>query len=113
LLLFGGLRPDRDILQMDFVLSYGLTEFLRMIVIAQANGFPRRSFIPHAGHQAALHACAGLGLGAHETGSAAGPFGGVSRCTQVANGVAALSDRPGTGIENRPELFRYFDGMLS
>lgn len=112
LLLYGGLRADRDILQMDFVLSYGLTEYLRMINMAEATGWSRRNFIPHAGHQAALHACAGLGLGAHETGSAPGPFGGVSACTRIANGIATVSDRPGTGIENKPELLRYFDGMI-
>ena len=112
LLLYGGLRADRDILQMDFVLSYGLTEYLRMINMAEATGWSRRSFIPHAGHQAALHACAGLGLGAHETGSAPGPFGGVSACTHIADGIATVGDRPGTGIENKPELLRYFDGMI-
>jgi L-alanine-DL-glutamate epimerase-like enolase superfamily enzyme len=113
LLLYGGLHSDRDILQMDFVLSYGLTEFLNMINLAEAMGWRRGSFIPHAGHQAALHACAGLGLGAHETGSASGPFGGISSCTRIEDGIATVGDRPGTGIENKPALFRYFDGMIN
>ena len=113
LLLYGGLRSNKDMLQMDAVLSYGLTEYLRMIKTAEAMGWSRCSFIPHAGHQVALHACAGLGLGAHETGCAAGPFGGVSNCAHIADGIATLSDRPGAGIENKPALFRYFDGMFS
>lgn len=111
LLHYGGLRPGTDILQMDFVLSYGITEFMRMIAIAETKGWSRRDFIPHAGHQTALHVCAGLGLGAHETASQPGPFGGVSDDTQVVNGTAMLADTPGAGIENKPALYKYFSGL--
>ena len=102
----------KDILQIDFILSYGITEYVRMIHRAETAGWCRRDFIPHAGHQAALHVCAGLGLGAHETASLPGPFGGVCDGTRIDDGIAILGDRPGTGIENKPALFRYFEGLM-
>ncbi len=111
LLRYGGMRPGHDILQIDPVLSYGITEYLRVIDIAEGMGWNRRDFFPHAGHQAALHLCAGLGLGGHETASVPGPFGGVSDDTAIGSGVATLSDAPGAGIENKPALYRYFDGL--
>ena len=50
LLRYGGLRPDRDVLQPDPGLAYGLTEFLRMLdltsgtwVAASPRVAPRRS----------------------------------------------------------------------
>ena len=113
LLFYGGLRPGRDILQMDIVLSYGLTEFIRMINVAEGMGWTRRDFIPHAGHQFALHVSAGLGLGGHETATVmGGPFSGVSDDTRIDKGIAYLSDLPGVGIENKPALYRLFDGLL-
>lgn len=113
LLNYGGLQPGKDVLQMDCVLSYGICEYMRMINFAVSHGWSRRDFYPHAGHQAALHICAGLGLGGHETASARGPFGGVSQDTKIEDGIATLGDRPGAGIENKPSLFRLFDGMLN
>ena len=114
LLRYGGLTSGRDILQMDIVLSYGLTEYVRMIDAAQSNGWSRRDFIPHAGHQVALHASAGLGLGAHETAhGVGGPFDGVSEDTVIQDGIATLGDTLGAGIELKPEMYRYFDDMIT
>ena len=114
LLRYGGLTPGRDTLQMDIVLSYGLTEFLRMLSFAESKGWSRRDLIPHAGHQLALHVSSGLGLGGHETGSVSDtPFSGVSVDTKIEGGYAYLSDKPGIGIEYKPSLYKYFDGMLN
>jgi len=113
LLRYGGLKPKRDSLQMDIILSYGLTEYFGMIKFAKARGWSQRDFIPHAGHQLALHVSAGLGLGAHEIANAQdNPFYGVSFDTKIQNGIAILSDNPGIGIEYKPSIFQYFDGML-
>src|SRR4051812_428870 len=46
----GGLRPDRDILQYDPALSYGLVEYLRTIDMLKANGWSPRRCVPHGGH---------------------------------------------------------------
>src|SRR5436190_1522518 len=63
LLRYGGLRPDRDWVQLDPALGYGLTEYLRFLDAAKQLGWSRRRFIPHGGHQLALNIAAGLQLG--------------------------------------------------
>ncbi len=113
LLRYGGLRPQHDKLQLDIALSYGIVELIRVLQYASRVGWSRRDFMPHAGHQLALHACAGLGLGAHETASATGgAFSGVAGDTRIEDGVAHLSDAPGAGIEQKPALYRYFDTLV-
>src|SRR5262245_24201264 len=42
LLRYGGLRPDRDWVQLDPALSYGLTEYLRFLEVAKRMGWSRR-----------------------------------------------------------------------
>ena len=113
LLQYGTLRANFDILQMDIVLSYGITEYIRMIKLIEALGWSRRSIIPHAGHQVALQTAAGLGLGGHEVASGkTGPFCGVSTDTRVENGLAILGSSPGVGIENKPELYKFFQSIF-
>jgi D(-)-tartrate dehydratase len=114
LLRFGGVRCGHDILQMDIALSYGIDEYASMLQLAGERNWPRSAFIPHAGHQLALHVCAGLGLGAHETSSAqSGPFAGVADNVQINNGIATLDDTPGVGIEQKPQLYVYFQSLLN
>jgi L-alanine-DL-glutamate epimerase-like enolase superfamily enzyme len=67
LIRYGGLRAERDFLQMDPALSYGLVEYLRTIDMIERHGWSRRRCIPHGGHQFALHIAAGLGLGGNES----------------------------------------------
>ena len=62
----GGLRPDRDILQFDPALSYGLVEYLRTLDMLRAHGWSPRQCVPHGGHQFALNIAVGLGLGGNE-----------------------------------------------
>ena len=54
LIRHGGLRPDRDWLQFDPALSYGLVEYLRTLDMLAAHGWSRRRCVPHGGHQFAL-----------------------------------------------------------
>jgi D(-)-tartrate dehydratase len=65
LIRYGGMRPDRDWLQMDPALSYGPTEFIRMVLDAENSGWTRDRFVPRGGHQLNLALAAGLerGLG--------------------------------------------------
>ena len=99
---------------MDPPLSYGVVEYMRMIQFAESRGWSRRDFHPHAGHQMALHMVAGLGLGSHETASVqGGPFSGVDEGTRIEDGIAIVNDAPGLGIECKPSLYRYFDGLLA
>lgn len=105
LLRHAGLRKDRDILQMDPVLSYGLVEYLRMLEALGAMGWPRDRCIPHGGHQFALNIAAGLGLGGNESyPEMFAPFGGFSDDTPVENGRVGLPEIPGVGFEAKSGL---------
>ncbi len=66
LLRYGGMRPDRDWLQFDCALSYGLVEYLRTLDVMKVSGWSPRRCIPHGGHQMSLNIAAGLGLGGNE-----------------------------------------------
>ena len=51
LLRYAGMRPDKDWIQMDCALSYGLVEYKRFIDLLPDYGFSPRNCIPHGGHQ--------------------------------------------------------------
>src|SRR6202008_2712084 len=87
LIRHGGLRPDRDILQFDPALSYGLVEYLRTLDMLRANGWSASRCIPHGGHQMSLAIAAGLGLGGNENyPDLFQPFGGFPDAVRVDNG---------------------------
>src|SRR6201985_405246 len=67
LLRYGGMRPDRDFLQFDCALSYGLVEYERTLAAMHTLGWSPRRCIPHGGHQMSLNIAAGLGLGGNES----------------------------------------------
>jgi L-alanine-DL-glutamate epimerase-like enolase superfamily enzyme len=67
LIRYGGMRPDRDWLQFDCALSYGLVEYLRTLDVLKKTAGRRRRCIPHGGHQMSLNIAAGLGLGGNES----------------------------------------------
>lgn len=105
LLRHAGLRPDRDILQMDPVLSYGLVEYLRMQEVLKAQGWSPRRCIPHGGHQFALNLAAGLGLGGNESYPRVfAPFGGFADSTPIVDGYIGLPQTPGIGFEEKSKL---------
>ena len=52
------LGPDRDWLQFDCALSYGLVEYLRTLALLPDYGFTTRNVIPHGGHQLSLNIAA-------------------------------------------------------
>jgi L-alanine-DL-glutamate epimerase-like enolase superfamily enzyme len=105
LLRHAGLRKDRDILQMDPVLSYGLVEYLRMLEALDEMGWSRDRLIPHGGHQFALNIAAGLGLGGNESyPEVFAPFGGFADDTPVTYGMIDLPEVPGIGFEAKSDL---------
>jgi len=109
LLRYGGMRPDRDYLQMDPVLSYGLVEYLRMLEQLQIHGWSFNRCIPHGGHQFALHIAAGLGLGGNESyPEVFAPFGGFADNTPVENGLIKMTEVPGIGFEEKADLINLF-----
>lgn len=113
LMLYGGLRPDRDILLFDPVHCYGLTEFLRIIDMLEESGWQRRACHPHGGHLFALHVVAALGLGGGEANPHNfQPFGGFSDDAVIEDGQIQPPDAPGIGFETRSELNDLFRSLL-
>ena len=105
LVRFGGMRPQRDVFQMDAGLSYGITEYAKMLDVLESHGFDRQFAIPHGGHLINLHTVVGLGLGACEAYPGVfQPFGGYSREVQIRSARVRPSDAPGFGLEQKPEL---------
>lgn len=105
MVLHGGLRADRDVLQMDPVLSYGIGEYLTTIDFIENNGWSRKSLMPHGGHQLNLAVASGLGLGGCEAYPGVfQPFGGFADGEEVENGYAVVSEDPGLGLERKPGL---------
>ncbi len=105
LLRYAGLRHDRDVLQMDPGLSYGLTEYLATLAAAETAGFARSQCIPHGGHLINLHIVTGLGLGGCEAYPGVfQPFGGFSSGCALVNGNVTAGDAPGWGLEQKDSL---------
>ncbi len=105
LLNFGGMRPGRDIFQMDAGLSYGLTEYARMVALLEERGFSRKQMFPHGGHLINLHIVAALGLGGCEAYPGVfRPFGGYPETCPVIDGTVRPSDAPGFGLEEKPDI---------
>jgi len=107
LLRYGGMRPDRDWLQFDCALSYGLVEYLRTLDAVRGHGWSPRRCIPHGGHQMSLNIAAGLGLGGNESyPDLFQPFGGFPDGVRVEDGRVRMHDSPGIGFEDKSDLFR-------
>ena len=103
LVRYAGLRKDRDFLQFDISLSYGIVEYLRILDDLDQQGWRRERCAPHAGHLLAMNAVAGLGLGLAEVAMDPSTLSGNSRpaCRSVtvsrrhrAHQAPALSKSP-------------------
>jgi L-alanine-DL-glutamate epimerase-like enolase superfamily enzyme len=106
LIRHGGLRPDRDVLQFDPALAYGLVEYLRTLDMLRLHGWSPRRCVPHGGHQFALNIAVGLGLGGNESyPEVFAPFGGFADATPVAEGRIRMPDLPGIGFEAKGDLY--------
>jgi L-alanine-DL-glutamate epimerase-like enolase superfamily enzyme len=103
---YGGLRPDRDVVQFDCALSYGLVEYLRTLDVMRVMDWPWRQVVPHGGHQMSLNIAAGLGLGGNESYPGVfQPFGGFADDPPVEDGYVRLPDAPGVGFERKQALY--------
>ncbi len=103
----GGMRPDRDWLQFDCALSYGLVEYLRTLDMLRAAGWSPTRCIPHGGHQMSLNIAAGLGLGGNESyPDLFQPYGGFPDGVKVEAGHITMPDLPGIGFEGKSDLIK-------
>jgi D(-)-tartrate dehydratase len=107
LIRYGGMRPDRDWLQFDCALSYGLVEYLRILKMLGEHGWSARRCIPHGGHQMSLNIAAGLSLGGNESyPDLFQPYGGFPDGVEVKGGYITMPELPGIGFEGKADLYR-------
>lgn len=107
LIRHGGMRPDRDWLQFDCALSYGLVEYLRTLDMLKEHGWSPKRCIPHGGHQMSLAIAAGLGLGGNESyPDLFQPYGGFPDGVRVNQGYVDLPALPGIGFEGKADLIQ-------
>jgi len=105
LIRYGGMRPDRDWLQFDCALSYGLVEYMRTLEVLKQAGWSSSRCIPHGGHQMSLNIAAGLGLGGNESyPDLFQPYGGFPDGVKVENGRILMPEIPGIGFEGKGDL---------
>jgi len=107
LVRYGGMRPERDWLQFDCALSYGLVEYLGILDMLAVHGWSSRRVVPHGGHQMSLNIAAGLHLGGNESYPGVfQPFGGFADAIAVEAGRVRLPQVPGVGFETKADLIR-------
>ncbi|WP_029918034.1 mandelate racemase/muconate lactonizing enzyme family protein [Pelobacter seleniigenes] len=113
LIRYGGMRPDRDWLQFDCALSYGLVEYLRTLAMLKEYGWSAQRCIPHGGHQMSLNIAAGLGLGGNESyPDLFQPYGGFPDGVAVVDGHILMPDLPGIGFEGKADLYREMQRLV-
>jgi L-alanine-DL-glutamate epimerase-like enolase superfamily enzyme len=107
LIRHGGMRPDRDWLQFDCALSYGLVEYLRTLDMLKSHGWSAGRCIPHGGHQMSLNIAAGLSLGGNESyPDLFQPYGGFPDSVSVDGGHIVMPELAGIGFEGKADLYR-------
>jgi L-alanine-DL-glutamate epimerase-like enolase superfamily enzyme len=113
LIRYGGMRPDRDYIQVDPALSYGLIEYRRIQDMLAQHGWSSRRCIPHGGHQFSLHIAAALKLGGNESYPGEfQPTGGFADDAVVESSRVALDPgRPGIGFEAKANFYEVLRGL--
>lgn len=112
LIRYGGMRPDRDYIQVDPALSYGLTEYRRVLDMLAQHGWSSRRCIPHGGHQFSLHIAAALKLGGNESYPGEfQPTGGFTDDAVVVDSRVAPGDLPGIGLEGKAEFYKVLSAL--
>jgi L-alanine-DL-glutamate epimerase-like enolase superfamily enzyme len=110
---FGGMRPDRDIIQVDPPQSYGIVHYVGTLAMLESLGWKRSSLFPHGGNQMSLHIAGGFGLGGAESYPGVfGAFGGFADDARPVDGRIKLPDLPGIGFEAQSALYRIMRELI-
>lgn len=114
LIRYGGMRADRDVIQIDPPQSYGVVMMARTLTMMREFGWSPSSVMPHGGNQMSLHIAAGFGLGLCESyPNTFGMFSGFADDAEIVDGYLTLSDRPGIGFEDQSELIEIMRNLSS
>ena len=114
LIRYAGMRKDKDWLQFDCALSYGLVEYLKIIDMLKENDWDLSRCIPHGGHQMSLAIAAGLGLGGNESyPDLFQPYGGFPDEVRVSNSYITLPEINGIGFEGKSDLYSIMKNMTN
>ena len=106
LIRYAGMNPEKDFLQFDCALSYGLVEYLKILDMLKEHGWSSRRCIPHGGHQMSLNIAAGLALHGNESYPGVfQPFGGFADEISVEDGYVKMPEVPGIGFEAKSDLY--------
>ena len=106
LIRYGGMRPDRDWLQFDCALSYGLVEYLRTLDDAAASTAGRR----RAASRTAATRCRSTsrpGWGSAATSripTCSSPTAAFPTASKVEDSYVTLPELPGIGFEGKADL---------
>ena len=112
LIRYAGMRKDRDWLQFDCALSYGLVEYLNIVEMLKDNDWDLSRCIPHGGHQMSLAIASGLGLGGNESyPDLFQPYGGFPDGVEVRNSYVTLPEINGIGFEGKSDLYSIMKNM--
>jgi L-alanine-DL-glutamate epimerase-like enolase superfamily enzyme len=113
LVRFGGLRGDRDVIQVDPPQAYGIAHYAQTVAMLDRHGWRRAGLFPHGGNQMALHVAGGFGLGGAESYLGVfGAFGGFADDARIDNGFLKLPERPGIGFEGQTALYRVMQDLI-
>ena len=107
LIRHGGLRPDRDILQFDPALSYGLVEYLRTLDDAEGARLVaaalRAAWRPPVRAQ---HRRRPASAATKAYPQVFAPFGGFADdCAGASTAASRMPDAPGIGFERKANLW--------
>ena len=112
LIRYAGMRKEKDWLQFDCALSYGLVEYLKIIEMLKKHDWDISRCVPHGGHQMSLAIAAGLGLGGNESyPDLFQPYGGFPDGVKVENSFVNLPEINGIGFEGKSDLFAVMKKM--
>ena len=93
LVRFGGLRADRDIIQIDVPQSYGIVQFSRTLAMLERRGWKRQSVFPHGGNQMTL---------AHRRRLRAGRLRSLSRTCSASSPASPTTRKSRTASSGSP-----------
>ncbi len=114
LVRFGGLRGDRDVIQVDPPQAYGIAQYARTLSTLDAMGWQRSGLFPHGGNQMSLHIAAGFVLGGAESYPGVfGDFGGFADDARLTEGKLNLPELPGIGFEGQAKLYRIMRELVA